>query len=222
MEIHAIFFKSSAARPAARDRLLPQARQAAELRHELGRRHRPAIGRDLAIGITVIGRDGIPLALRQTLPFQPAGVLVEQHADQRHGHVGTALAAPLRLAHDLQQHGLGQAQLRGQLADGAFDQPAQVLGRVFGRVTDALASKDGTKGHQVIKFSPDGKVLMRIGKAGVAGTAPGELNMPNDVITNDKGEIFVADGHNGQNDNPPPDATGRIIKFAKDGTYIKE
>ena len=36
-------------------------------------------------------------------------------------------------------------------------------------VTDALASKDGTKGHQVIKLSPDGKVLMRLGTAGVAG-----------------------------------------------------
>ena len=75
-------------------------------------------------------------------------------------------------------------------------------------ITDGQASKDGTKGHQVIKFSPDGKELMRIGKAGVAGTAPGELNMPNDVITNDKGEIFVSDGHNGQSDNPPPGSTG--------------
>ena len=89
-------------------------------------------------------------------------------------------------------------------------------------ITDGQASKDGTKGHQVIKFSPDGKVLMRIGKAGVAGTAPGELNMPNDVITNAQGEIFVGDGHSGQNDNPPADATGRIVKFSADGKYIKE
>jgi len=89
-------------------------------------------------------------------------------------------------------------------------------------ITDGQASKDGTKGHQVIKFSPDGKVLMRIGKAGVGGSGPGELNMPNDVITNDKGEIFVADGHNGQNDNPPEGATARILKFSKDGKLIKE
>ncbi len=89
-------------------------------------------------------------------------------------------------------------------------------------ITDGQASKDGTKGHQVIKFSPDGKVLMRLGKAGVAGTAPGELNQPNDVITNEKGEIFVADGHSGQNDNPPPGSTARIIKFTPDGKFIKE
>ena len=35
-------------------------------------------------------------------------------------------------------------------------------------VTDGQG-KDG-KGHQVFKFSPDGKVLMTLGKAGVAGT----------------------------------------------------
>jgi len=89
-------------------------------------------------------------------------------------------------------------------------------------ITDGQASKDGTKGHQVIKFSPDGKELMRLGKAGVGGTGPGELNMPNDVITNEKGEIFVSDGHNGQNPNPPAGSTGRILKFSKDGKFIKE
>jgi len=36
------------------------------------------------------------------------------------------------------------------------------------------------------------------------------------------GDIFVADGHSGQSDNPPPDANGRIVKFTKDGKYVKE
>ena len=36
------------------------------------------------------------------------------------------------------------------------------------------------------------------------------------------GDIFVSDGHSGQNDNPPPGSTGRVVKFTKDGTYIKE
>ena len=89
-------------------------------------------------------------------------------------------------------------------------------------ITDGQASKDGTKGHQVIKFSPNGKELMRLGKAGVGGSGPGELNQPNDVITNDKGEIFVADGHSGQNDNPPPGSTARILKFTADGKFVKE
>jgi sugar lactone lactonase YvrE len=89
-------------------------------------------------------------------------------------------------------------------------------------IADGQGSKDGTKGHQVIKFDPDGKVLMRLGTAGKAGSEPGLLNQPNDVITTPNGDIFVADGHSGQNDNPPPGSTGRIIKYTKDGKYVKE
>ena len=40
-------------------------------------------------------------------------------------------------------------------------------------VTDGQANKAGTKGHQVFKFSPDGKVLMTLGKAGVPGKRSG-------------------------------------------------
>jgi len=75
--------------------------------------------------------------------------------------------------------------------------------------------RDGV-GHQVTKFSPDGKVLMRLGKAGVAGTAPGEFSQPNAVIVAPNGDIFVAEGHDV--------ATGsaRIQKFTKEGTFIKQ
>jgi DNA-binding beta-propeller fold protein YncE len=89
-------------------------------------------------------------------------------------------------------------------------------------VTDFAANKAGTKGHQVFKFSPDGKILMRLGRAGVGGSGPDLLNQPCDVITAPNGDIFVADGHNGQNDNPAPGSTGRIMKFTKDGKFIKE
>src|SRR5262245_5885598 len=44
-------------------------------------------------------------------------------------------------------------------------------------------------GHQVIKFSPDGKVLLTLGKAGVAGNPPEALTEPNDVVTAPNGEI---------------------------------
>lgn len=75
--------------------------------------------------------------------------------------------------------------------------------------------RDGI-GHQVIKFSPDGKVLMRLGKAGVAGAAPGEFNQPNAVIVAANGDIFVAEGHN------VGTGSARIQKFTKDGTFIKQ
>lgn len=89
-------------------------------------------------------------------------------------------------------------------------------------VTDAQGNKEGTKGHQVIKFSPQGKVLMTLGKAGVAGNGPDTLNEPCDVITAPNGDIFVSDGHSGQSENPPPNTNGRIVKFTKDGKYVKE
>ncbi|MGE0448016.1 MAG: peptidyl-alpha-hydroxyglycine alpha-amidating lyase family protein [Vicinamibacterales bacterium] len=89
-------------------------------------------------------------------------------------------------------------------------------------VTDAGASPDGTVGHQVIKFDPTGRVLMRIGTAGRKGSDPGLLNEPCDVVTTRAGDVFVADGHSGQAAAPPPGTTGRVIKFTKDGKYVKE
>jgi DNA-binding beta-propeller fold protein YncE len=79
-------------------------------------------------------------------------------------------------------------------------------------VTDGRGK--GGKGHQVVKFSPDGKVLMTLGKAGVTGDGPDAFNSPSDVLVAPNGEIFVADGHGG-------DTNARIMKFAKDGTFIK-
>jgi sugar lactone lactonase YvrE len=88
-------------------------------------------------------------------------------------------------------------------------------------VTDANASKDGKRGHQVIKFSPTGKVLLTLGKAGVAGNPPDLLTEPNDVITAPNGDIFVAEGHSGQNAKAPPGTVARINKYSKDGKFIK-
>jgi len=89
-------------------------------------------------------------------------------------------------------------------------------------VTDGQGNKEGTKGHQVIKFSPTGQVLMRLGKAGVPGNGQDTFNEPNDVITAPNGDIFVADGHSGQNPTPPPNANARIVKFTRDGKYVRE
>jgi len=79
-------------------------------------------------------------------------------------------------------------------------------------VTDGLG-KDG-KGHQVFKFSPSGNILLTLGKAGIAGDGPNLFNAPSDVIVAPNGDIFVADGH-GRETN------ARIVKFSKDGKFIK-
>ena len=88
--------------------------------------------------------------------------------------------------------------------------------------TDFTGNEAGTKGHQVIKFSPEGEILMRLGEAGVPGDGPDHLNAPCDVITAPNGDIFVADGHNGQGADPPPGSTGRIVKYNSEGEFIME
>jgi len=80
-------------------------------------------------------------------------------------------------------------------------------------VTDARG-KDG-KGHQIFKFSPEGKLLLTLGTAGVTGEGPDTFNQPSDVAVGANGDIFVADGHDEQNSN------ARIVKFSKDGRFIK-
>jgi sugar lactone lactonase YvrE len=69
------------------------------------------------------------------------------------------------------------------------------------------------QGQQVFKFSPDGKVLMTLGKPGAASKEPGLFDQPTDVAIAANGDIFVTEGHLQGND--------RISKFSKDGKFIK-
>jgi hypothetical protein len=71
------------------------------------------------------------------------------------------------------------------------------------------------KGHQVYKFSPDGKLLMTLGKAGGARD-PEFFFQPNDVLVAPSGDIFVSEGH-----SSAAGSTGRVLKFSKDGKLIK-
>ena len=80
-------------------------------------------------------------------------------------------------------------------------------------VTDARG--ENGKGHQVFKFSPDGKVLITLGKAGVSGSGADLFDQPTDVVVSPEGTIFVTDSHrNGKNN--------RVVKFDRTGKFIKE
>jgi DNA-binding beta-propeller fold protein YncE len=85
-------------------------------------------------------------------------------------------------------------------------------------VTDGvgIAPKDGKpgKGQTVMKFSPEGKVLMTLGTPGVTGVDGSHFNAPSDALIAPNGDIFVADGH-GEKTN------ARIVKFSKGGKFIK-
>ena len=77
------------------------------------------------------------------------------------------------------------------------------------------------KGNRVIKFSPDGKILMTIGKGGAPGDPPDSLNEPCDVIIAPNGDILISEGHSGQNPTPPPGTVGRISIFDKTGKFVR-
>ncbi len=70
-------------------------------------------------------------------------------------------------------------------------------------ITDGQAANG--KGFTVVKFNPDGKVLMTLDYA---------FNQPNDVAIAPNGDIFVAEGHT------PMTGSAQILKFSKEGKFI--
>jgi hypothetical protein len=71
-------------------------------------------------------------------------------------------------------------------------------------------------GQEVFKLSPDGKILMRLGKEGVGGTGEDMFDRPTGVAIAPNGDIFVSDGHDPNRSN-----AARIVKFTRDGKFIK-
>jgi sugar lactone lactonase YvrE len=81
--------------------------------------------------------------------------------------------------------------------------------------------EEKSKGHTVVKFSPEGKVLLVIGKPGVAGNPPGALTEPTSIVELPDGDILISEGHGGQAANAPPDTVARISRFTADGRFIR-
>lgn len=70
-------------------------------------------------------------------------------------------------------------------------------------------------GHVIYKFSPQGELLMTLGRKGVIGDGADVFNSPSDVLVAPDGHIFVADGHGAGGNN-------RIMKFSPDGRLVKQ
>ena len=79
---------------------------------------------------------------------------------------------------------------------------------------------DKNKGHIVVKFSPDGKVLFTLGKPGVAGNPPEALTEPTSILMVPNGNIYISEGHQ-QGDKGPATTVSRISVFTKDGKFVK-
>ena len=66
--------------------------------------------------------------------------------------------------------------------------------------------------QQIFKFSHEGKLLMKLGEARVAGSDPAHFNRPTDVAVADDGSFYVSDGYR----------NSRVVKFSALGKYLLE
>jgi len=89
-------------------------------------------------------------------------------------------------------------------------------------VSDGAISRDGAKGLQVTKLSPQGKVLLTLGTAGQRGDDGAHFQSPSDVITAPNGDIFVADGHAAIAPSIPANLDTRIMKFDRTGKFLAQ
>jgi DNA-binding beta-propeller fold protein YncE len=111
--------------------------------------------------------------------------------------------------------------------DGVFERPHSIRVDAEGNIWTA-----DDLGHTVLKMNPRGRILLVLGRYRTAsdvkstmpdGSAGGALrgmrdeavvrfNRPTDVAVAPNADIFVADGY----------GNSRIMKFRKDGTFVKE
>lgn len=66
--------------------------------------------------------------------------------------------------------------------------------------------------HQVVKCSPEGKVLLTLGTKGQAGATDVLFDRPTDIAITPGGEFYVSDGY----------GNARVLKFAADGKLLTQ
>ncbi len=78
---------------------------------------------------------------------------------------------------------------------------------------------ENNKGSVAVKFSPEGKILMTLGKPGVRGNPPEALTDPADVVTDPgNGDVYVAESHTDVTD---PNLVARISVFDRTGKFLR-
>jgi DNA-binding beta-propeller fold protein YncE len=101
---------------------------------------------------------------------------------------------------------------------GLFVEPHQAAVDRDGNLWVADASAKGQKGMQVTKLSPDGRVLLRLGKPGEGAGQSGLdiFDSPTGVAIASNGDVYISEGHGEAKPN-----NSRIMVFTKDGKFLK-
>ena len=142
---------------------------------------------------------------RQHVPRLPADPILKFDARRQ--------AAPqLRRRHDDLPARHPCRPRRQRLGDRRPGQPAPARARRAAGLAAPACTGDDLIGHQVFKYSPDGKLLMTLGKAG-GGRDADYFYQPNDVLVAPNGDIFVSEGH-----SSAEGSTRAILKFDKTGS----
>ncbi len=98
------------------------------------------------------------------------------------------------------------------VVDGRDNKPAVARNAAADAPAPAMPAR--IFGHQVLKFSPQGELLMRLGTDGGA-REPGYFFQPNAVYVAPNRDIYVAEGH-----ASGPDANARVLKFDRKGKLL--
>jgi sugar lactone lactonase YvrE len=75
------------------------------------------------------------------------------------------------------------------------------------------------RGFQLMKFSPDGKLLLSLGKAGVSKAGPDTFIGVTACAVASNGDIYIADGHWPRPTTAQQDGD-RIVRYTKDGKFV--
>jgi DNA-binding beta-propeller fold protein YncE len=140
---------------------------------------------------------------------------------------GVTMGAPASVTFLPNRHVL--VLTRGQQAFFEFDEKGAYVrsfgDRLFTRAHGIRLDRDGNiwatdvGAHTVMKFSPQGELLLTLGTKGEAGewneaTGSHHFNQPNDVAIAANGDVFVVQGHTPGGGDP------RVLHFDRNGKFI--
>jgi sugar lactone lactonase YvrE len=76
------------------------------------------------------------------------------------------------------------------------------------------------RGFQVFKFSPEGKLLLSLGNAGVSKAGPDTFVGPSACVELPDGDILIADGHWPRPKTAQQDGD-RLVRYTRDGKFVR-